>query len=35
LREGELSDLIPTALALLDLAKPLPMMGSNLSDVDQ
>ncbi len=34
-REGELSDLAPTALALLDLAKPLPMMGTNVSDVDQ
>jgi 2,3-bisphosphoglycerate-independent phosphoglycerate mutase len=35
LREGELSDLTPTALALLDLAKPLHMTGSNLADVHQ
>jgi 2,3-bisphosphoglycerate-independent phosphoglycerate mutase len=35
LREGELSDLVPTALALLQLAKPLHMTGSNLSDSDQ
>jgi 2,3-bisphosphoglycerate-independent phosphoglycerate mutase len=31
--DGELSDLVPTALALLDLAKPLQMTGSNLADV--
>ncbi len=30
LRPGELSDLMPTALALLDLAKPLQMTGSDL-----
>jgi 2,3-bisphosphoglycerate-independent phosphoglycerate mutase len=35
LREGELSDLVPTALALLQLAKPLPMTGSDLANVDQ
>jgi 2,3-bisphosphoglycerate-independent phosphoglycerate mutase len=34
-REGELSDLSPTALALLDLAKPLQMMGTNVANVDQ
>jgi 2,3-bisphosphoglycerate-independent phosphoglycerate mutase len=33
LRPGELSDLIPTALALLDIAKPLQMSGTNLVDV--
>jgi 2,3-bisphosphoglycerate-independent phosphoglycerate mutase len=33
-REGELSDLIPTALALLQLAKPLQMTGSDLAYVD-
>jgi 2,3-bisphosphoglycerate-independent phosphoglycerate mutase len=33
LRPGELSDLIPTALALLDIAKPLQMSGANLVDV--
>jgi 2,3-bisphosphoglycerate-independent phosphoglycerate mutase len=33
LRPGELSDLIPTALALLDIAKPLQMSGTNLLDV--
>jgi len=33
--EGELSDLIPTALARLQLAKPLQMTGSDLADVDQ
>jgi 2,3-bisphosphoglycerate-independent phosphoglycerate mutase len=32
LREGELSDLAPTALALLELAKPLHMSGTNLAD---
>jgi 2,3-bisphosphoglycerate-independent phosphoglycerate mutase len=32
LRPGELSDLIPTALALLDIAKPLQMSGTNLAD---
>jgi len=32
LRPGELSDLIPTALALLDIAKPLQMSGTNLVD---
>jgi 2,3-bisphosphoglycerate-independent phosphoglycerate mutase len=31
--DGELSDLVPTALALLDLAKPLHMTGSNLANV--
>jgi 2,3-bisphosphoglycerate-independent phosphoglycerate mutase len=31
--DGELSDLVPTALALLDLAKPLHMTGSDLTDV--
>jgi 2,3-bisphosphoglycerate-independent phosphoglycerate mutase len=35
LREGELSDLIPTALGLLQLAKPLHMTGSDLAVVDQ
>jgi 2,3-bisphosphoglycerate-independent phosphoglycerate mutase len=35
LREGELSDLIPTALALLQLAKPLHMTGSDLAVGDQ
>jgi 2,3-bisphosphoglycerate-independent phosphoglycerate mutase len=31
LREGgELSDLVPTAISLLDLAKPLQMSGNNL-----
>jgi 2,3-bisphosphoglycerate-independent phosphoglycerate mutase len=35
LREGELSDLVPTALALLQLAKPLHMTGSDLADSDQ
>jgi 2,3-bisphosphoglycerate-independent phosphoglycerate mutase len=34
-REGELSDLVPTALALLQLAKPLQMTGSNLANGDQ
>jgi 2,3-bisphosphoglycerate-independent phosphoglycerate mutase len=34
-REGELSDLIPTALALLRLAKPLQMTGSDLANDDQ
>ena len=34
-REGELSDLAPTALALLGLAKPLRMMGTNVADADQ
>jgi 2,3-bisphosphoglycerate-independent phosphoglycerate mutase len=33
--EGELSDLIPTALARLELAKPLQMTGSDLADADQ
>jgi bisphosphoglycerate-independent phosphoglycerate mutase (AlkP superfamily) len=33
-REGELSDLCPTALALLDLAKPLQMTGRNLVEYD-
>jgi 2,3-bisphosphoglycerate-independent phosphoglycerate mutase len=33
-REGELSDLVPTALALLQLAKPLQMTGSDLANVD-
>jgi len=33
-REGELSDLCPTALALLGLAKPLQMTGRNLTDYD-
>jgi 2,3-bisphosphoglycerate-independent phosphoglycerate mutase len=33
--DGELSDLMPTALALLGLAKPLPMTGSDLTDFDQ
>ena len=31
--DGELSDLVPTALALLELAKPLHMTGSNLANV--
>ena len=35
LREGELSDLIPTALALLQLAKALQMTGSDLTVSDQ
>jgi bisphosphoglycerate-independent phosphoglycerate mutase (AlkP superfamily) len=35
LREGELSDLIPTVLALLGLAKALHMTGSDLTDSDQ
>jgi 2,3-bisphosphoglycerate-independent phosphoglycerate mutase len=35
LREGELSDLMPTALALLQLAKPLQMTGSDLANADQ
>ena len=35
LREGELSDLVPTALGLLQLAKPLHMTGSDLADGDQ
>jgi 2,3-bisphosphoglycerate-independent phosphoglycerate mutase len=35
LREGELSDLVPTALALLHLAKPLQMTGSDLANADQ
>jgi 2,3-bisphosphoglycerate-independent phosphoglycerate mutase len=35
LREGELSDLVPTALALLQLAKPLHMTGSDLAKSDQ
>ena len=34
LRRGELSDLIPTALALLGYAKPLQMTGQNLTDAD-
>jgi 2,3-bisphosphoglycerate-independent phosphoglycerate mutase len=34
-REGELSDLVPTALAVLQLAKPLQMTGSDLAGVDQ
>jgi 2,3-bisphosphoglycerate-independent phosphoglycerate mutase len=34
-REGELSDLVPTALALLQLAKPLQMTGSDLAGIDQ
>ena len=34
LRPGELSDLMPTALALLDIAKPLHMTGSDLTDSD-
>jgi 2,3-bisphosphoglycerate-independent phosphoglycerate mutase len=34
LREGELSDLVPTALAHLELAKPLQMTGSDLADGD-
>jgi 2,3-bisphosphoglycerate-independent phosphoglycerate mutase len=33
--DGQLSDLVPTALALLGLAKPLPMTGSDLTDFDQ
>ncbi len=33
-REGELSDLCPTALALLDLAKPLQMTGTSLAKYD-
>ena len=33
-REGELSDLCPTALALLDLAKPLQMTGTSLAEYD-
>jgi 2,3-bisphosphoglycerate-independent phosphoglycerate mutase len=35
LREGELSDLVPTALGLLELAKPLQMTGTDLADADQ
>jgi 2,3-bisphosphoglycerate-independent phosphoglycerate mutase len=35
LRPGELSDLSPTALALLDLAKPLHMTGSDLAESKQ
>jgi 2,3-bisphosphoglycerate-independent phosphoglycerate mutase len=35
LREGELSDLAPTALALLGLAKALHMTGSDLTDFEQ
>jgi 2,3-bisphosphoglycerate-independent phosphoglycerate mutase len=35
LRDGELSDLAPTALSLLELAKPLQMTGSDLAVVDQ
>jgi 2,3-bisphosphoglycerate-independent phosphoglycerate mutase len=35
LRAGGLSDLAPTALALLGLAKPLRMVGTNVADVDQ
>ena len=31
LRDGELSDLAPTILGLLGLAKPLPMSGANLT----
>ena len=34
LRPGELSDLIPTALGLLGIAKPLQMSGENLADID-
>jgi 2,3-bisphosphoglycerate-independent phosphoglycerate mutase len=34
LRPGELSDLMPTALALLGLAKPLQMTGSDLTNSD-
>jgi 2,3-bisphosphoglycerate-independent phosphoglycerate mutase len=34
LREGELSDLCPTALALLGIAKPLQMTGRNLAEYD-
>jgi len=34
LRPGELSDLMPTALGLLDIAKPLQMTGSDLTDSD-
>jgi 2,3-bisphosphoglycerate-independent phosphoglycerate mutase len=34
-RQGELADLVPTALALLQLAKPLQMTGSDLANVDQ
>jgi 2,3-bisphosphoglycerate-independent phosphoglycerate mutase len=34
LRPGELSDLIPTALALLGYEKPLQMTGENLTDAD-
>ena len=33
--DGELSDLAPTALALLGFAKPLQMTGRNLADVDR
>ncbi len=34
LRPGELSDMMPTALALLDIAKPLHMTGSDLTNSD-
>ena len=34
LRPGELSDLMPTALGLLDLPKPLQMTGSDLTESD-
>jgi len=35
LRSGELSDLIPTALALLGYEQPLQMTGENLTDADR
>ena len=35
LRDGELSDLIPTSLALLGIEKPLQMTGTDLIEVGE